>query len=81
VLPVQEAALEKARAGEGRNVEHVALETDATLLLAAQRTKPRRSGRASSGKRPHQTLPKRGLKPHMDCSVHEHDCQSAAVQV
>ncbi len=31
----QEAALEKARAGEGRNVEHVALETKGTLELAA----------------------------------------------
>jgi hypothetical protein len=35
VLPEQEAALEKARAGEGRDVEHVALETEGTLQLAA----------------------------------------------
>ncbi len=35
----QEAALEKARAGEGRNVEHVALETEGTLGLAATQSK------------------------------------------
>ena len=34
----QEAALEKARAGEGRNVEHVALETKGTLKLAASQS-------------------------------------------
>lgn len=38
--PEQEAALEKARAGEGRNVEHVALETEGTLELAAAEAKP-----------------------------------------
>jgi hypothetical protein len=39
MLPEQEAALEKARAGEGRNVEHVALETEGTLGLAATQSK------------------------------------------
>jgi hypothetical protein len=47
--PIQEAAMEKARAGEGRNVEHVALETDATLQLASQRAPPRRSLRKGTG--------------------------------
>ncbi|CAL8466327.1 g5863 [Coccomyxa elongata] len=35
IATAEEAALEKARAGEGRNVEHVALETKGTLELAA----------------------------------------------
>jgi hypothetical protein len=35
VLGVQAAALEKAAAGEGRNVEHVALHTEGTDALAA----------------------------------------------
>ena len=52
LLPDQEAALEKARAGEGRNVEHVALETDATLQLLQKQAKPRRSGRYPSGMHP-----------------------------
>ena len=39
MLGVQAAALEKARAGEGRNVEHVALETDETMALAGKTTK------------------------------------------
>ena len=41
---LQEAALEKAKAGEGRNVEHVALEDDATLTLA-DTERPRRAQR------------------------------------
>jgi hypothetical protein len=48
VLPKQEAALEKARAGEGRDVEHVALETKGTLQLAAAKTgaaAPRRNAK------------------------------------
>ena len=40
----QEAALEKAKAGEGRNVEHVALEDDATLTLADTQ-RPKRTQR------------------------------------
>lgn len=39
---LQEAALEKAQAGEGRNVEHVALEDDATLALASAQQPKRR---------------------------------------
>ena len=47
MLPQQEAAREKARAGEGRDVEHVALETEGTLQLAAAKgaAAPRRSAR------------------------------------
>ena len=42
-LPLlQEAAMEKAKAGEGRNVEHVALEDDATLALATSQQPKRR---------------------------------------
>ena len=41
---LQEAALEKAKAGEGRNVEHVALEDDATLMLADTQ-RPKRAQR------------------------------------
>ena len=41
---IQEAALEKAKAGEGRNVEHVALEDDATLTLADTQ-RPKRAQR------------------------------------
>ena len=45
----QEAALEKAQAGEGRNVEHVALEDDSTLALAiAQRPKRAQRKRKTS---------------------------------
>ena len=48
-LRAQEAALEKAQAGEGRNVEHVALEDDATLALAtAQRPKRAQRKRKTS---------------------------------
>ena len=44
---LQEAALEKAKAGEGRNVEHVALEDDATLALtSAQQLKRRKRKQA-----------------------------------
>ncbi|KAK9902765.1 hypothetical protein WJX75_005429 [Coccomyxa subellipsoidea] len=39
IATAEEAALEKARAGEGRNVEHVALETEGTLGLAATQSK------------------------------------------
>ena len=48
-LPEQEAALEKARAGEGRDVEHVALETKGTLQLAAAKSgaPPRRNAKRS----------------------------------
>jgi len=34
--------MEKAKAGEGRNVEHVALEDDATLALATSQPTKRR---------------------------------------
>lgn len=46
-LPEQEAALEKARAGEGRDVEHVALETKGTLQLAEAKrgAAPRRTAK------------------------------------
>ena len=46
-LPEQEAALEKARAGEGRDVEHVALETEGTLQLAEAKrgAAPRRTAK------------------------------------
>jgi hypothetical protein len=51
VLRAQEAALEKAQAGEGRNVEHVALEDDSTLALAtAQRPKRAQRKRKTSVK-------------------------------
>jgi len=39
---LQDAAMEKAKAGEGRNVEHVALEDDATLALATSQPTKRR---------------------------------------
>ncbi|CAK0783892.1 hypothetical protein CVIRNUC_007092 [Coccomyxa viridis] len=44
VMSAKEAALEKAKAGEGRNVEHVALEDDATLTLADTQ-RPKRAQR------------------------------------
>ncbi|CAL5225951.1 g8750 [Coccomyxa viridis] len=42
IMSAKEAALEKAKAGEGRNVEHVALEDDATLALASAQQPKRR---------------------------------------
>ncbi|BDA51318.1 probable endonuclease 8 1 at N-terminal half [Coccomyxa sp. Obi] len=53
IATAEEAALEKARAGEGRNVEHVALETEGTLELAATQSTAgtkRISSRAAAAK-------------------------------
>ena len=45
---LQEAALEKAKAGEGRNVEHVALEDDATLMHRHNRAHRKRKQEQSA---------------------------------
>lgn len=45
---LQAAALEKAAAGEGRNVEHVALENDRTVADAAAKGRKGRGGSRSA---------------------------------
>lgn len=66
---LQEAALEKAKAGEGRNVEHVALEDDATLAVAdtqrpkrAQRKRKQAQSADQNGTAP-SAEPKETAKP------------------
>ena len=45
---LQAAALEKAAAGEGRNVEHVALENDRTVADATAKSQKGRGGKSSA---------------------------------
>lgn len=45
---MQAAALEKSGAGEGRNVEHVALENDQTVADASAKARRGKSGRSTA---------------------------------